>query len=322
VTASADGWIEKIEQNTEDNPVGEVDLKNNWGNTIVIRHGERLFSSVSHLRKNSINVKPGEFVKKGQIIGACGNSGRSPVPHLHFQFQSSPEIGAGTISNPISRYVISGGESYELGFLDIPSKGHVVGNIDINPALQEAYRLIPGESKSFKVYQNNEIKSIRWQIESDIYNNTFIHCTESSGKAYFVRDNDMIYFTFYTGSHNTLLYYFYLASFKLSFGFYPGMEIYDRYPLPSFTPPMILWLNDIISPFFTPLSAKYTLRYDAIKGQFKSQEIILKSKAEYYLYGRIRKELSTLISISEGRIDEIKVIKGGQEILKAEWQEE
>ena len=52
------------------------------GKTILINHGYGLFSSYSHL--NEIKVKMGEKIKKGDIVGTVGNTGRSTGPHLHF----------------------------------------------------------------------------------------------------------------------------------------------------------------------------------------------------------------------------------------------
>lgn len=52
------------------------------GKTILINHGYGLFSSYSHL--NEIKVKEGEKIKKGDIVGTVGNTGRSTGPHLHF----------------------------------------------------------------------------------------------------------------------------------------------------------------------------------------------------------------------------------------------
>jgi murein DD-endopeptidase MepM/ murein hydrolase activator NlpD len=52
------------------------------GNSIVIDHGEGLFSVYFHL--NKLFVKQGDFVKRGQKIGAVGSTGFSTGPHLHF----------------------------------------------------------------------------------------------------------------------------------------------------------------------------------------------------------------------------------------------
>jgi murein DD-endopeptidase MepM/ murein hydrolase activator NlpD len=52
------------------------------GNTIMMDHGLNLFSSYGHLSK--IEVKAGQFVKKGQIIGRVGSTGFSTGPHLHY----------------------------------------------------------------------------------------------------------------------------------------------------------------------------------------------------------------------------------------------
>lgn len=55
------------------------------GNSIVIDHGNGIFSCYFHL--NSMNYKVGDIVKKGDIIGLSGSTGRVTGPHLHFAFR-------------------------------------------------------------------------------------------------------------------------------------------------------------------------------------------------------------------------------------------
>ncbi len=52
------------------------------GNSIVIDHGEGLFSVYFHLDK--LYVSEGEVVERGQLIGTVGSTGFSTGPHLHF----------------------------------------------------------------------------------------------------------------------------------------------------------------------------------------------------------------------------------------------
>ncbi len=55
------------------------------GNSIVIDHGQGLYSCYFHLSK--MNYKSGDFIKKGDILGLSGSTGRVTGPHLHFSFR-------------------------------------------------------------------------------------------------------------------------------------------------------------------------------------------------------------------------------------------
>ncbi|MDP2167762.1 MAG: M23 family metallopeptidase [Thermodesulfovibrionales bacterium] len=52
------------------------------GNTVVIDHGQGIFSVCMHLKKFNSGV--GDIVKKGDVIGFVGSTGRADGPHLHF----------------------------------------------------------------------------------------------------------------------------------------------------------------------------------------------------------------------------------------------
>ncbi len=54
-----------------------------YGNLVKINHNNGYVTYYAHL--NSINVTKGEPVKKGDVIAALGNTGRSTGPHVHFE---------------------------------------------------------------------------------------------------------------------------------------------------------------------------------------------------------------------------------------------
>ncbi|MGS0683945.1 M23 family metallopeptidase [Nakamurella sp. GG22] len=49
------------------------------------------FIVLAHLRAGSIQVRPGDAVNTGDVIGRCGNSGNSTQPHLHIQVMDAAD---------------------------------------------------------------------------------------------------------------------------------------------------------------------------------------------------------------------------------------
>jgi murein DD-endopeptidase MepM/ murein hydrolase activator NlpD len=82
---------------------GRVVLANNLffgGNTVILDHGQGIFSIYMHLSK--IEVSKDEVVKKGTVIGLVGATGRATGPHLHFGIKIT-----GIDTNPFSLFNVS-----------------------------------------------------------------------------------------------------------------------------------------------------------------------------------------------------------------------
>ena len=57
--------------------------KGGYGNAMVIDHGYGVVSRYAHM--DGFNVRPGQRVRRGDVIGFVGNTGKSTAPHLHYE---------------------------------------------------------------------------------------------------------------------------------------------------------------------------------------------------------------------------------------------
>jgi murein DD-endopeptidase MepM/ murein hydrolase activator NlpD len=80
-----------------DGKIKETSYSSVYGNMIVVDHGEGIETVYGHCSK--VLVKAGDKVKRGDVIGRVGNTGRSTGPHVHFELRVN-----GTAINP-NKYI-------------------------------------------------------------------------------------------------------------------------------------------------------------------------------------------------------------------------
>ncbi|CAM3609321.1 M23 family metallopeptidase [Flavobacterium chungbukense] len=86
IYATGDGVVERADNTAS-----------GYGNHIVIRHGFGYESLYAHLSK--YNCRPGQHVKRGDVIGYVGSTGRSEGPHCHYEVHKD-----GKVVNPLNFY--------------------------------------------------------------------------------------------------------------------------------------------------------------------------------------------------------------------------
>jgi len=79
---------------TADGEIESAAYTGDYGNFIVIKHGFGLMTRYGHL--SAFAVKPGASVKRGDIIGYVGSTGRSTGSHLHYEI-----LANGKLINPL-----------------------------------------------------------------------------------------------------------------------------------------------------------------------------------------------------------------------------
>ncbi|MFC4761550.1 M23 family metallopeptidase [Dyella koreensis] len=89
VLAVTDGVIASARDDMQENPSvlanarNKVPLEQASGNYVTIDLGDGRHVFYEHLKPGSVRVKPGDRVRRGQVIGQLGYTGESTGPHLH-----------------------------------------------------------------------------------------------------------------------------------------------------------------------------------------------------------------------------------------------
>jgi murein DD-endopeptidase MepM/ murein hydrolase activator NlpD len=79
---------------TANGKVQSATYAGDYGNLIVLRHDFDLTTRYGHLSR--FNVKPGDTVRRGDVIGYVGSTGRSTGSHLHYEI-----LAGGKLINPL-----------------------------------------------------------------------------------------------------------------------------------------------------------------------------------------------------------------------------
>ena len=89
-----------------DGVINHQGLYFNYGRTIKISHADNLETLYAHMSRFEASVGPGSHVRKGDVIGYVGSTGRSTGPHLHFStivngvfVDPAPYISEGTMNS-------------------------------------------------------------------------------------------------------------------------------------------------------------------------------------------------------------------------------
>lgn len=123
VRAPGAGEIIRVIDGVADNAPGGCNFASNWGNHLILRLDYGGIVKLAHFMKNGILVKNGQRVGAGELVGYCGNSGRSPVPHIHLHNQASTETGAPTTPFCLTNFFTRTDHGVRWNFASVPKVG-------------------------------------------------------------------------------------------------------------------------------------------------------------------------------------------------------
>lgn len=264
VLSPAKGEVVRCYDRFDDNEPGETDTKNNWGNFILIRLESGLHLLLAHLKKSSIKVHEGQQVNPGKVLAACGNSGRSPQPHLHLQVQERAELGSPSYPFHLCSIMsFNENSNPQYKVVSVPEKGEIIAPARADDKLSMPLHLPVG-------------RELCYQLISTKTGQTFNHCLtvkltllgqyrlqgESGGSIAFAEKNGVLAFYDRKDNRDVLLDIWALAN-----GLTPLTEDAHRWqdapsafllPLSKFEK---FWLN-IIRPLGCGASTEYQRHWD------------------------------------------------------------
>ena len=316
VFAPASGQVVKVVDGIKDNDINQVNLKDNWGNSVVIQHSQFLFSKLSHLKAGTLKVYEGEYISKGQLIGHIGNSGRSPEPHLHFQLQSTPYVGSKTLNYPLSQYIVSDKTKHEFVHYGIPKLNQQVSNPGINSLLAESFNFTPGKKLKWTIQRADKIETETWDIYTDAYNQTYFYEAKSKSSLFFYNNGTLYENRTFYGDTKSFLYEFYLCSQQVLLSFYKDLSLKNQVEITSIFNWGERFLQDWVAPFYMFLKSEFEIQYSHFDNDISDSTIVLKGQIKSSRFGLNQSKKEFEIKLEHHQLSQI-IIRENKKVLTA-----
>lgn len=258
VLAAGAGTVVQVIDGIPDNKPGELNIKDNWGNAVVLAHGAGLYSVYAHLQMRSIRVKQGEVIPTGGELGRCGSSGRSPTPHLHFQVQRTATLGSPTLPADFGDVVRRTDSDLALLNRVIPAEGDLVRPVLRDEAMARALTLTPGSV--FDLVEEGTSRTERVEVKIDLLGRRSL---ESDKARLFLDPYDAaLVFVDFRGNPRSLLSYLLVGLARLPFDQASSLTWRDSLPRRLLLPSSIRAAADLLAvvvPEFGSIEIEYRL---------------------------------------------------------------
>ncbi|MDD3532420.1 MAG: urea transporter [Candidatus Cloacimonetes bacterium] len=317
VYAAAAGYVSKVVVSIPDNPIGEANTMDNWGNYISIDHGYGFYSLYAHMKEGSIKFTEGDYVKIGEKIGQVGNSGRSFVPHLHFQAQAAIDAGSRTVFSHILNYKVhkpDGPNSFITS--GIPKEGEIVSALVPEKGLASILQLSYGQNQSFQVEDKKGSRFEHWKVDLDLIGNHSI-VSDSGSRLDFSIYHGIFNALSLKGRGQNALTAFAFAAGRIPWCENQSLVWQDEPSLSVAMNPFWKNLTLFLIPFFRPIRVQSKSHLIS-----KGSDIHIESKTDLSVLGlRIKSYESSLKLDRVKGIQEFCLIKSQQQVLKATYIE-
>jgi murein DD-endopeptidase MepM/ murein hydrolase activator NlpD len=141
VLAVADATVASVTDGLPEQTPGKyptnISLDQADGNSVILDLGENHYAMYAHMQPGTIQVRVGQRIGAGQLLGLVGNSGNSVAPHLHFQVTGRPSsLAANGLPYEIREFQVAGKSPGTKAFDEAEEKGTALAITPISPVQQ------------------------------------------------------------------------------------------------------------------------------------------------------------------------------------------
>jgi len=265
VLAPCSGTISAVKGNVRDNIPGANNPEENWGNYVVIYCDAGYYVLVAHLRYEPPLVRVGQRIISGEPIGHCGNSGRSPLPHLHLQIQDTALPGGPTrpfcLRNTIQLNPTGTQQKYHTS--SIPVEGTRLSFPTPLPALHALFcNWLPGEYRYSVSLDNQKAHEEMLLLDFDEMGRFRLRSRRYSAQLTAFLSHNVFYTVDYEGPRESLLALIAAGLARVPCLADPGITWDDHVSPAPFYGGIMRKLHDITDPYLGPslLDYRYTLQ--------------------------------------------------------------
>lgn len=315
------GIVASLKGDVADNPPGENNPADNWGNHVVIYSDAGFYVLLAHLRRDSILVHAGQRVASGEPIGRCGNSGRSPVPHLHLQIQDTALPGAPTRpfclrnllevphDGSVPRYVTSA----------IPTEGTRLASTTPLPALHALFcNWLPGDHRYRVFYDDKPAGEETLRLDFDESGRFRLRSpTHAAQLTAFVAQN-VFYTIDYDGRRDSLLALIAAGLARVPCLADPGVIWLDQVSPAPFYRGAAGKLHDLLDPYLGPNLLAYRYSLQAGQDGFEVRAQLQTAGPPAASPSHPPQRIVTTLAARHG-IERIDARLGNDVELRAEW---
>jgi len=250
VLAPCNGVIANIVNHIADNPPGGNNPDENWGNYIVLYSDAGYYVMLAHLQQHSATVFVGQRVARGFVLGACGNSGRSPFPHLHLQIQDTALAGSASRPFCLKHYIEPSSHGTLYHTSGVPVTGLRLQQATPNPTLGEIlHGWLPGEYRYRITEEEGRVREETLLLDFDEAGRYRWRSHRTHARLIGFLSEGVFFTTEFQGDDRSLLAWFAAGLSRVPCILEPGIAWRDSVNAAPFFAGPGRWLRALVTPF-------------------------------------------------------------------------